>query len=247
LELPTVMDIERFAPWMYEFEFADGTKTPLLHESLRAIHAARRSMIFELLDAANFDPAATVLDLACSEGYFSFEFGKRGARDVLGIDARAANIEKASYVRDRLGLGMCRFSIADVTNFELEEGGADVTLLLGIIYHVEDPIRLLRRAARSARRLLIVETQLTKPHPPMRFGWGTPETHESRDHWAMLREAQDSQLASITGFSLVPSASAVVSVLRDVGFRSIVQLHPNGRTNEPQYEAVDRAVFAAFW
>lgn len=240
--------IERLGPWMYEFEFSDGTRTALLHEDLRAIHAVRRSMIFELLDAVDFDPCATVLDLACNEGFFSFEFAKRGARDVHGIDARATNIEKASYVRERFGLPMCRFSVGDVTTTDLEAGGHDITLLLGIIYHVEDPIKLLRRAARSARRLLIVETQLTKSHPPMRFGWGSPEARESRDHWAMLREDDAAnELASMRGFSLVPSASAVVSVLRDEGFRSILQLHPNDRVKEPQYEAVDRAIFAGFW
>jgi tRNA (mo5U34)-methyltransferase len=240
--------IARLAPWMYEFEFPDGTKTPIRYEGLQQIHEVRRSMMFEFLDAVGFDPAATVLDLACNEGYFSFEFAKRGARDVLGVDARAENIEKAEYVRDRLGLTSCRFALQDVTAAEFELPDADVVLLLGIIYHVENPIGLMRRAAKAARRVLIVETQLTKPHPPIQFGWGSREAHESPDYWAMLREndTADNELASMRGFSLVPSASAVVSVLREIGFRSILQLHPNDRVNEPQYEHVDRALFAAF-
>ncbi|HEV2740902.1 MAG TPA: class I SAM-dependent methyltransferase [Candidatus Elarobacter sp.] len=238
--------IERLAPWMYEFEFSDGTKTPLLSEALRPIHAVRRSMIFELLGAVDFDPRASVLDLACNEGFFSFEFARHGAAGVLGIDERPLNIEKAEYVRSRTGLTACRFAVGDVTSIDLEPAAADIVLLLGIIYHVEDPIRLMRRAAHAARRLLIVETQLIKPQPPVRFGWGSPEARETADAWAMLREDGENQLASTRGFSLVPSASAVVSVLRDIGFRSILQLHPNARVREPQYEHVDRAMFAAF-
>jgi tRNA (mo5U34)-methyltransferase len=243
-----VDDIERLAPWMYEFELGDGTKTPLLHESLRAIHATRRSMIVELLDAVGFEPAASVLDLGCNEGYFSFELAKRGAREVLGLDARARNIEKAELVRARTGLHACRFEVADVTERPLPSRAFDLVLLLGLIYHVEDPIRLIRRAAGAARKVLIVETQLTKPHPPIAFGWGSPQPRSTPDYWAMLREDPAGQdLNATRGFSLVPSAAAVVSVLREIGFRSIMQLHPNDRAAEEQYVAMDRAVFAGWW
>jgi SAM-dependent methyltransferase len=233
---------------MYEFELPGGAKTPLLHESLRRVHAVRRSMIFEMLDAVGLDRTAAVADLGCSEGYFSFEFAKRGSREVFGIDARARNIEKAELVRDLLGLPSCRFSIGDVFGANLAPASFDVVLLLGLIYHVEDPIGLMRHAATVARRLLIVETQLTKEQGPVAFGWGTPDALSTRDYWAMRREdpATD-DLSSTRGFSLIPSAPAVVSVLREIGFRSIMQLHPNGRALEPQYVNVDRAMFAAWW
>ena len=205
-------------------------------------------MIFEHLDAVAFDPRASVLDLACSEGYFSFEFAKRGARDVLGIDARERNIEKAEFVRARLGLANCRFERGDVTEVDLGSRSFEVVLLLGIVYHVEDPIRLIRRAAGAASRLLVIETQLTKPHAPIAYGWGSPVASYAPDYWAMVREDPGTDdLSATRGFSLVPSASAVVSILREAGFRSILQLHPNDRANEAQYTAVDRAVFAAWW
>ncbi|HEY6234843.1 MAG TPA: methyltransferase domain-containing protein [Candidatus Elarobacter sp.] len=238
-------EIERLAPWMYEFTFGDGTRTPLLSEHLRAIHAVRLSMIVDMLDVASLQRGSTVLDIACNEGWFGLELAERGAADVLGIDSRPRNIEKAEFARDRLGLSNCRFAIGDVTEMPLPP--ADVVLLLGIIYHVEDPIRLIRRAAAAARAVLFIETQLLKPHEPLRFGWGTPAAIESPDAFAMLREdPATNDLSSERGFSLVPNASAVVSILRDIGFRSIAQLHPNGVIAEAQYTAVDRAVFAAF-
>lgn len=239
-------EIERLAPWMYEFTFDDGSRTPLLSEHLRAIHAVRLSMIADLLDIASLQRGASVLDLACNEGWFALELAKRGATDVLGIDSRPRNIEKAELARDRLGLRACRFAVGDVTEMTLPP--ADVVLLLGIVYHVEDPIRLIRRAAAAARRVLVVETQLLKPHEPLRFGWGSPVARESPDAFAMLREdPATNDLSAQRGFSLVPNASAVVSILRDIGFRLVVQLHPNAVIDEAQYAAVDRAVFAAFW
>ena len=241
-------DLERLAPWMYEFELPGGQKTPLLAESLRHVHTARRSMMFELLDAVGYDRTASVLDLACSEGYFSMHFAQRGAREVRGIDARPRNIEKAELMQATFGLTQCRFEVGDITEIELAPASYDIVLLLGIIYHVEDPIRLLRRAARAARKVLFVETQVTKHHPPLAFGWGSTTAIYSDDYWAMAREnpSQD-DLSSVRGFSLVPSPTAIVSLLREIGFRSIVQLHTNETANELQFQSGDRAMYAAWW
>jgi SAM-dependent methyltransferase len=233
---------------MYEFEFEDGTRTPLAYEAVRGVHAVRHSMLTAFLDGVRFDPGASVLDLACNEGFFSLEMAKRGARDVLGIDARERTIRKADYVRERYGITNCRFEVGDVTERDLGIGSFDVVLLLGIIYHVEDPIRLMRRAAAAAKRLLIVETQLTKYNAMMPYGWGSTATLETEDSWAMVREDPEvNELNATRGLSLIPNASAVVSTLRDIGFSSILQLHPNRMVGERQYELVHRAMFAALW
>jgi SAM-dependent methyltransferase len=240
--------IEELGPWMYEFEFEDGTRTPLAYEAVRGVHAVRHSMLTAFLDAVRFDPTASVLDLACSEGFFALELAKRGARDVLGIDARERTIQKAEYVRDRYGITNCRFEVGDITEAELGVGSFDIVLLLGVIYHVEDPIRLMRRAAAAAKRLLILETQLTKYNAPMPYGWGSVATLETEDSWAMVREDPNAnELSSTRGFSLIPNASAVVSTLRDIGFSSILQMHPNRAVGERQYELVHRAMYAALW
>jgi SAM-dependent methyltransferase len=240
--------IEQLGPWMYEFAFDDGTRTPLVDEGLRAVHAVRYSMLSSFLEAVRFDPASSVLDLACNEGYFALQLAKRGAREVLGIDARERTIRKAEYVRDRYGLTSCRFDVGDVTEVELGTASFDIVLALGIIYHVEDPIRLLRRAAAAAKRLLVIETQLTRQEAPISHGWGSLAMRQTADSWAMVREdPATNELSSTRGFSLVPNASAVVWVLRDIGFSSILQLHPNAAVREPQYELVDRAMFAALW
>ena len=233
---------------MYEFELPTGLKTPIMHPSLVPIHAVRRSMIFDLVDVMGVDPAASVLDLACNEGFFTIEFARRGSASARGLDIRPENIAKAELVRRSFQLDRCSFAVEDVTSCDLAGETADIVLLLGIIYHVEDPIRLMRRAAGAARKMLFVETQLTKPAPPIAFGWGPLEEGTTRDVFAVLREDQGGNaLASSGGLSLIPSASAVIAILRDIGFRAILQLHPNRQIRERQYENVDRAVFAAIW
>ena len=90
------MTVTDFGKWMYEFDLGDGTRTPVYLDSLKQIHAVRLDMILRFLDARRFDYRdATVLDIACNEGWFLFELLTRGARYGLGIEGRQENLAKA--------------------------------------------------------------------------------------------------------------------------------------------------------
>jgi tRNA (mo5U34)-methyltransferase len=227
---------------MYEFDLGDGVKTPVYLESLKQVHAVRRDMIFTFLDGERFDYAAAgVLDIACNEGYFLFEMSKRGVRHGIGIEGRPENLAKAEFIRKRLGYANCEFRQADVVTAQYEPH--DVVLLLGIIYHVENPIGLIRKAAAAATRYLFVETQLCRPPGTIPYGWGIPGIHhQAEDCFALIAEPNDNPLSAMGSLSLVPNLSAVTTVMRHCGFRAIVQLRPGAAVREPQYDAVDRVV-----
>jgi tRNA (mo5U34)-methyltransferase len=236
--------LDRFGKWMYEFDLGNGVKTPLYLESLRKVHQARHEMIFDFLDGLHFDyRSADVLDIGCNEGYFLFEMLKRGARSGLGIEGRADNIGKARFIEEALGIERCELRQANVFDVDLGTGRYDVVLLLGLIYHVEDPIGLLRRAAKATKRFLFLETQLCKSEQPIRFGWGIPDTYHSADAYLVLHEERDDNpLASMGGLSMIPNLNAITTMLRQCGFRDIVQLH-SSKVHETQYERGDRAMF----
>jgi SAM-dependent methyltransferase len=235
---------DEFGKWMYEFDLGDGVKTPLYLDTLKQVHAVRRDMIFTFLDGAGFDyAAASVLDIACNEGYFLFEMLKRGARHGIGIEGRSENLAKAEFIKQRLGYANCEFRQADVLIDPYETQRHDVVLLLGIIYHVENPIGLIRKAAAAATRYLFVETQLCRPRGTIPYGWGIPDLHyEAEDCFALIAEPNDNPLSAMGSLSLIPNLSAVTTVMRHCGFREIVQLRPGAAVREPQYDAVDRVV-----
>jgi len=240
----TPKTLSDFGQWMYEFDLGGGVRTPVYLESLKQVHAVRRDMIFGFLDAARFDYAAsTVLDIACNEGYFLFEMLKRGARYGIGIEGRPENLAKAEFVRERLGLTNCEFRQADVLTAGYEAEPQDVVFLLGIVYHVENPIGLIRKAAAATRQFLFVETQLCRPPGTIPYGWGVPgQYHQAESCFALIAEPGDNPLSAMGGLSLIPNLAAVTTVMRHCGFRSIVQLHPGATVREPQYDAVDRVV-----
>src|SRR5215470_3950243 len=109
------MTLADFGKWMYEFDLGDGTRTPVYLDSLKQIHAVRLDMILRFLDAQRFGYGdATVLDIACNEGWFLFELLKRGMRCGLGIEGRQENLAKAEFIKAKLVCSNCEFQLGDV-------------------------------------------------------------------------------------------------------------------------------------
>ncbi|MDJ0674187.1 MAG: methyltransferase domain-containing protein [Calothrix sp. MO_167.B42] len=238
-------DIKRYGQWMYEFDLGNGVKTPIYSESLNQVNKVRHSMIFSFLDGISFNyKSASILDLACNEAYFMFEMLKRGAKYGLGVEGRKENIEKALFIQQALNYPNCDFQHQDVFEFNYEKDKFDIVLLLGIIYHVENPIGLIRKAALASSKYLFVETQLCKSDRHIPFGWGTPNEYLHGESYFVVHTEQEPEnpLASLAGLSLIPNLFTVVKILRHLGFQSIIQLHPNYLVQEPQYNQLDRVI-----
>jgi SAM-dependent methyltransferase len=119
------------------------------------LHAIVR--VLDVLFGANLG-GLRIADLGCCEGGFSLALAQRGA-DVVGIEARHLNLEKANLLRDHFGLKNLRFDLADVKDFAPDAHGQfDVVLALGILYHLDQPVQWLQRVAAATCRVLIVDT-----------------------------------------------------------------------------------------
>lgn len=102
-----------------------------------------------------------VLDLACRSGAFASAFAGAGA-DVLGIEGRPANLDMA-YPGPRYILGDVRDLDRHVS--EVFDGPVDVTLCLGILYHLgaEDAVALLRGMRDVTSGFAVIDTHIGAP------------------------------------------------------------------------------------
>ncbi len=101
---------------------------------------------------------ARVADLGCLEGGISLAFALDGA-EVVGIEGRRANYDKCRLVEEHFALPNLKFELGDARDFRPERYGMfDVVLVLGLLYHLDDPAGFLLQAARCARRAVIVDT-----------------------------------------------------------------------------------------
>lgn len=220
--------------WFYRFELPSGAQTrSYVPDHVLKIHDTRTSMLFDELDnGMQIDWAATrFIDFASHEGYFSNQLARRGALSVLGLEARAASVEKAVLINRLYGYNNVRFQQADVTNAQdlADIDPADITLVFGLIYHLENPVGALRHAIQLASKAVIVETQVV-PNMSGNIDWGTPESFvEMQGVFGIIDETErieDNAEASVTGICLAPSIEGLSYVLKAAGCRDTKLLTP---------------------
>jgi SAM-dependent methyltransferase len=99
-----------------------------------------------------------VADLGCLEGGFALAMARRGM-NVIGIEARQTNLAKAFLLKEHFELPNLEFRQDDVKNFTRESYGTfDIVLALGILYHLDEPLKWMRQLAGATDGLLIVDS-----------------------------------------------------------------------------------------
>ena len=122
--------------WFHEIEVAPGVVTPG-EDSNR--------LKLPLLDELALPQDASglrVLDLGCSDGYFSFEMERRGA-SVVAVDFVAETATGFAVARELLG-SKVEYLTENVYNLDPEKHGQfDIVLFLGVLYHLRKPLAAL--------------------------------------------------------------------------------------------------------
>lgn len=204
--------------WWHRIDLGSGIVTPGLEDTPGKLGAIRFPEDLR---------GKTVLDIGASDGFFSFEAERRGAERVVAIDRYYADWPggwgghgtRAGFelARKTLGSGV---EFLDVDCLELSpqaHGTFDLVLFLGVLYHLKHPLLGLERAASVAADMLILETHVDfcdMDRPAMAFYPGRELNDDVTNWWG-------------------PNPSAVVAMLRSVGFRrtETVFLHMDPRTS----------------
>ena len=155
-------------PWHHDFEIVPGVRT---HGTYNPA-----AMWDELQLPADLS-GTSLADVGASNGYFSFEARKRGAR-VVAFDFRH---------KDNSGFGLAQYinGMSDIEHHQINVlelaaetyGQHDVVLALGLLYHISDPYLALANCAALARERLLIEsycidgivTRDRRDEPLMRF------------------------------------------------------------------------------
>jgi 2-polyprenyl-3-methyl-5-hydroxy-6-metoxy-1,4-benzoquinol methylase len=224
--------------WHYPFQFGnvfvDASEVHM--RGLDGRHRQRYMHIFPpLLDLAGGSlEGLSVLDIACNAGFWSIQARRAGARSVLGVDVSAKNVEQAEFVRDVAGLDGIEYRVCranDVTRAAL--GEFDLTLFLGLLYHLDKPIEALERLYDVTRRWAVVDTTLARADVPS----GVPML---RLEWDDVHEQNISNR-----LALVPSKAAVPMMLKTAGFKEVYWIQNASRDLPLDYRTEARMTFVA--
>ena len=226
--------------WFYRFKLPGGAVTKsYLPDDVVTIHDTRLAMINELLEPlfAGRWGQTTCLDVACHEGFFASELARHGCRDVLGIEARFENVENANLIKQVYELSNLRIVQRDfLTVGKGEFGRFDIVLMLGLLYHLENPLGALKIARSHTKSVCLVESQVS-PNLPGIIDWGSYRfTKEIVGSFAVVDETQElesgNREANTSGVSLVPSLPGLLFAMEAVGFSRVEVLKPPPDANE---------------
>lgn len=257
--MPTREELERalerlktqYGEWAYDIPLPFDLWT---RGNLGVPHTRLRRVV-QIVSDLSEKPLAEcrVLDLGCLDGIFSIEFAKHGCRTV-GVEIREANIRKAVFCAEALGLRNLEFRQDDVRNLSLESYGRfDAIVCSGILYHLPagDALALIDRMFAMVTRVVVLDTHVAL-EPVERFVRGDEE------YWGrVFREHADNATPDEKARALWASADnptsfwftrpSLVNALSGAGFSSVYECFVPAHLNfgQPGLEHRDRCTFVA--
>ena len=244
--------IRELGPWFYRFQFGDGMETtPAIPAGVVEIFDTRLRMVNTAVDAHFGSRLSEIecLDIGCHEGFYSLAMARRGMKRVLGIDAREENLNRARFVAAAMGVDNVGYAPGRVETLTQDPGRQfDLTLFLGVLYHVEDPMRCLREVAAVTRELCVIETQVVEEIDGY-AEWGSRDwTRPYQGILAVIDESGEfdagNRETGVSPMATCPSPKALLFMLKHAGFRDAEILLPPYGSYE-QHARGKRVVCAA--
>jgi SAM-dependent methyltransferase len=197
--------------WKHPFNLGEDTAVSLERKELGSWNKWRAVVSAKSLGLVMDTKNVSILDLACNDGYFSFELADIAKR-VVGLDGRAEHVRRAHLLKKYFGYDNFMFKEADLRTYNLtEEGEFDLVLCYGILYHLTDPFAFLKRIFAVTKSTLSLSTFLNA---------------DERPTLVLYKEDVSMPGSGLDPISTRPSYQAVVRLLYGVGFDLVLRYVP---------------------
>lgn len=215
-----LLELKRLEPWFHRIDLGGGlyTKTesvmgePVDHP-LGPWQTIQKLLPHDL-------SGKTLLDVGCNAGFYSFEAKRRGATRVLGVDGQRQHVRQGLFVRKVLGLEV-EFRRLNV--YELSPrvvGQFDITLALGLLYHLKHPILALENLYAVTKELLVIETAIMpSAATPKSFAYSFGPMKTTLHPLAYVENPPESKEQVFNWF--LPGVEALLALLRNAGFAEV--------------------------
>jgi 2-polyprenyl-3-methyl-5-hydroxy-6-metoxy-1,4-benzoquinol methylase len=213
--------IDALKPWFHSIDLGDGMRIqrdPVYGEDTtypKSVWEAIKKLLPGNIKGLR------VLDVGCNAGYFSVEMKRAGASYVLGIEGFPQYLAQAKLVRDilQIDLDLRELNVYQVTE---DLGQFDITLFLGVLYHLKHPLLALENLAKVTEGILVVESAILPDFPSTNSqisDYGGP-IHELR----FVGNEPAGNQPGVVGLQnwFIPSLTCLRAFLQTIGFRHIV-------------------------
>jgi hypothetical protein len=187
----------------------------------------------------------TILELGPLEGGHSYMFQNRNAQKVIAIEANTRAFLKCLCIKEILKLDRVEFKLGDFMSFlENSNSKYDMVFASGVLYHMEEPVRLIKLISAVTDRLFVwthyyeQSVILAKKELKRKFGLVMPVEYDAMSY--ECAEHKYSDALNWIGFCGGPkpisrwlTRNSIIKALTRYGF-SDLQInfdqidHPNG-------------------
>lgn len=139
-------------------------------------HLVRRKWILRLMEAALSKPNSKVLDIGCSEGYFTrYAFDIDYTAIAVGAELARSKIGCAhKKALDKRGL---HFIVSTATDLPFKSGTFDLVIVTEVLEHVPDYAKAIEEVKRVSKRAILISLpgNITLPVKIARFLLGSKD------------------------------------------------------------------------
>jgi len=174
-----------------------------------------------------FPDVQTILELGSLEGGHTFSLGKHpGVQRVIGMEGRAANVDRARLVQHLLGINNVEFVTANLESTDLAKFGQfDAVFCVGLLYHLPEPWILVGQIARVTERLFV-----WTHYADMRKADQIVHGYQGRMY---QEQGLVDPLSGMSAKSFWPTYDSLMNMLNDSGFGTLDLIendpkHPHG-------------------
>lgn len=174
-----------------------------------------------------------VLEPGSLEGAMTLELARR-AREVVGLEGRPGNVERAEFLKGLFGAKNVSFHTTDLEEDDLSSYGTfDAVFCCGLLYHLSHPRRFVQRLS-SISPNLYLDTQYARPE------WDLTE-REGLMGWVREEDPGDPQ-SGLSPTAFWPTLDELHRLLSGSGYTRIetIALLPDNRHGPRVHLAASR-------
>lgn len=231
-----IQKINTLGPWVHGyFNLGNGIiiedKDAVMKDSLFAHLDAYKEIIREHYDNDKLSDK-TFADIGCNTGFYSFELMQKFKfHSATGFDPKPKNLQKARFIHEHIDVhGKFTFKELDITkNINDIVSPSDITLFSNVLHHVDNHFLALQNLRKLTKDLLILST-LCLPDNCETMDIKTAlqlkdEYFDNMKEFGIVGFKYESNRMDgstyKTGVVGIPSTSALIMMLKSVGFDDI--------------------------
>ena len=202
-----VMEI---GPWFHSIDVGENIRTreiAPLPGPQPDDHPRRRWA--DLVDEVSSDLSGKrILDIGSADGFYSVEFARRNAMEVVAVDPWRKHINRIEWLREHLDLPNITPVVGSIEQMTVEKVGEfDIVFMLGLLYHLKDPLTGLEAVSKLSNVLYLESITVFDEENPYLYLKPPMEGVHQVSKW-------------------IPTTRCIRDLLEMVGFTSVQEVTP---------------------